>query len=125
MATLDYGAVLHLRVDGILDLLSDVGCNARGPVCRNINLASCKTALKTELAGYALDSVERVDVLDERDLVASCATLAGDDGAVSKEELPDAEPALAVLGHNFVLIRHPVAVPVPDGGRVVYTCCVD
>jgi hypothetical protein len=37
----------------------------------------------------ALDSVSRVDVLDESDLVAGGTTLAGDDGRVGKEELPD------------------------------------
>ena len=36
-----------------------------------------------------LDSVGGVDVLDERDLIAGGASLAGDDGAVGKEVLPD------------------------------------
>lgn len=45
----------------------------------------------TEAVGVVdtLDTVCGVDVLDQRDLVASGGTLAGDNGAVSKEELPD------------------------------------
>lgn len=38
---------------------------------------------------HALNSVLGVDVLDQSDLVAGCATLARDDGAVCKEVLPN------------------------------------
>lgn len=37
----------------------------------------------------SFNTVGRVDVLNEGDLVASRRTLAGDDGAVGEEELPD------------------------------------
>lgn len=48
-----------------------------------------KSALKTEGVVDAFDTVCGVDVLDKGDLVASCATLAGDDGAVGEEVFPD------------------------------------
>lgn len=54
-------------------------------------LASVESALEAEGSLDPLDPVSRVDVLDERDLVASRAALAGDDGARSKEILPDLE----------------------------------
>ena len=86
-----------------------------------------------------------VDVLGENNLVASSAALAGDDGGVGKEELPDlhkkismrssetslierelvmatyAEPSLAILGLDLVAVGHPVAVPPPQSSRVVHT----
>lgn len=68
-----------------------------------------------------IDTVGRVDVLDESDLEASGTALAGDNGGVSKEELPDTEPSLAVLGLDLVLVGHPVAVPSPESGGVVNT----
>lgn len=51
-------------------------------------LASIERTLQTKLAIDALNTVRRVDVLDQSDLVASRATLAGDDGAVGKEVFP-------------------------------------
>ena len=48
-----------------------------------------KRAAQTPLRRDALDAVRRVDILDERDLVAGGAALAGGDGAVGEEELPD------------------------------------
>lgn len=48
-----------------------------------------KGARKAELGGDALDAVVGVEVLDENHLVASCGTLAGDDGGVGEEEFPD------------------------------------
>ena len=68
-----------------------------------------------------INTVGRVNVLDESDLEASSTALAGDDGGVGKEELPDTEPSLAVLGLDLVLVGHPVAVPSPEGSRVVNT----
>lgn len=54
-----------------------------------VELGSSQGARKTVVVGNTLNTVGRVDVLDQRDLVASSTTLAGDDGGVSKEELPD------------------------------------
>lgn len=66
-----------------------------------------------------------VDVLDERDLEAGGSTLARGNGGVGQEELPDAEPALAVLGGDLLLVADPVAVPFPECRRVVYTDSID
>lgn len=46
-------------------------------------------AAEAVLRGDALDPVGRVEVLDNRDLVARGTALARDDGGVGKEELPD------------------------------------
>jgi hypothetical protein len=54
-----------------------------------ISLGSLRSAADAVLGGDALDAVVRVDVLVENDLVAGGAALAGDDGRVGKEELPD------------------------------------
>lgn len=60
---------------------------------RESGVSSCftglKGALETEGVVDAFDTVRGVDVLDKGDLVASCATLAGDDGAVGEEVFPD------------------------------------
>lgn len=48
-----------------------------------------KSARQIELVGNTLDTVSRVDVLDQDDLEAGGATLAGDDGRGSKEVLPN------------------------------------
>jgi len=50
---------------------------------------SCESARKVELRFDTLNTVGRVDVLDESDLVAGCGTLSGDDGRVREEVLPD------------------------------------
>lgn len=49
---------------------------------------SRQRALEPKLARHALNAVRRVDVLDQRDLVAGRAALARDDGAVGEEVLP-------------------------------------
>lgn len=54
-----------------------------------IGLGSVRGAADAVLGGDTLDAVVRVDVLVENDLVAGGAALAGDDGRVGKEELPD------------------------------------
>lgn len=43
------------------------------------------------MAGHAFDAVRGVDVFDEGDLVAGRGALAGDDGRVGEEVLPDLE----------------------------------
>ena len=75
--------------------------------------------MKRVLSGHALDTVQRVDVLVENDLVARGTTLTGGNGGVRKEELPDTEPSVTVFGPNFFLIGHPVPVPAPKSGTIV------
>lgn len=103
-------------------------------------LASLQRTAETIGVVDTLNTVSRVDVLDESDLVASSGTLAGNDGAVSEEELPDleshcqhcaihsihsstthSEPAITILGDNLLLVRHPVSVPSPESRGVVHT----
>jgi len=55
----------------------------------HINLRRGKCTSKAELCRYTLDAMGGVDVLDESDLVASGRALAGDDGGVCEEVLPD------------------------------------
>ncbi len=44
---------------------------------------------KRKLGVDTLDTVSRVDVLDQGNLVAGCSSLTGRDGGISKEKLPD------------------------------------
>lgn len=48
-----------------------------------------KGSRKAKLTRNALDAVDGVDVLDQDNLVASCASLARDDSGIGKEVLPD------------------------------------
>ena len=67
---------LHSRlVDGEFALLRGLGSSQR--------------TREVELVVDALDTVSRVDVLDQSDLEASGGALAGDDGRVREEVLPD------------------------------------
>ena len=102
-------------------LLDDVGLG-EGTSAVNGVLAS---AGETVLGGNTINAVGGVDVLDKGELPAGGTTLAGGDGRGSKEVLPDAEPALAVLGLDLVTVAHPVPVPAPEGGRVMHTDGVD
>ena len=54
----------------------------------NAGLRRGQSAREAELGGDSFDAVRGVDVLDERDLVACCAALAGDDGRVGEEVFP-------------------------------------
>lgn len=54
-----------------------------------IILGSSPGAGEAELGRNTLNTVGRVDVLDQSDLEAGSTTLAGHDGGVGKEELPD------------------------------------
>lgn len=80
---------------------------------------------ETELGLDSLDTVGGVDVLDESELPAGCAALAGDDCGVGEEVFPDPEPSLAIFGFNLVAVGHPVSVPAPQSGRVVHADGVD
>lgn len=66
-----------------------------------------------------------IEVLDHHHLVARRAALAGRNRRPSEEELPDAVPALAKLGRDRVGVAEPVAVPPPQGARVVDADGVD
>lgn len=52
-------------------------------------LTGIKSTLQAELAVDTLDTVGRVDVLHQCQLVACGTTLSGGDGAVGEEVLPD------------------------------------
>ena len=47
--------------------------------------------------------------------------MAGDNNRPSKEEGPNAEPALAILGNYLFAVGEPVVIPVEDRGRIVDT----
>lgn len=87
----------------------------------HVSLGGSTSTREGKSRGLVLDAVEAVDVLVENNLVASSATLASNDGGRGKEELPDAEPPLAILGNDLVLVGEPVPVPSPEGSRVVDT----
>ena len=53
------------------------------------SLAGLERARESKLGWDALDTVRRVDILDERDLVACRTTLARGDGTVREEVLPN------------------------------------
>lgn len=90
-----------------------------------VSTAVVKSTVKVELGLNTINTMSRVDVLNHGDLEASSTALAGDDGGVGKEELPDAEPPFAVLGLDLVPVVHPVAVPSPESSRVVNTDGID
>lgn len=69
--------------------------------------------LKTELGVNALNTMSRVQVLDQSDLETGGTTLTTGDSAVSQEVFPDAEPALAILRLDLLTVAEPVAVPAP------------
>ena len=107
----------HLQV-----LLDDVGLGEGTIGTVDGGLAGTS---ETELGVDTLNTVGRVDVLDQGELPAGGTALARSDGGGSKEVLPDAEPSLAVLGLDLVTVAHPVAVPAPESGGVVNTDGVD
>jgi len=77
-----------------LDLLSNIRGQADvivpGPGS-NVELGGggCAAARQSELRVDAIGAVRRIDVFNQRDLVASSATLARDNGRVGQEELPN------------------------------------
>lgn len=102
-------------------LLDDVGLGEGTSTVNSVLASSGKAVLSVD----TLNTVGGVDVLDKGELPASGTTLARGDGGGSKEVLPNAEPALAVLGLDLVTVAHPVPVPAPEGSRVVHTDGVD
>lgn len=71
------------------DLLAQSTSHIPGLVTSHATLRRRKRARNSELRLDTLDPVRGVDVLDQRDLVAGGGALAGDDGGVGEEELPD------------------------------------
>jgi hypothetical protein len=115
---------------------------------RENSLAGClgsgQSAVEAKLRRVSGNAVSGVEVLDDQDLEASGAALAGSNDRPGEEELPNLrvfimsatlnhrgrgnldrmtypEPPLAVLGLDGIGVANPVAVPPPNGGRVVNT----
>jgi hypothetical protein len=76
------------RTDLLNGDAGEVGSVGLGPSLQ-ISLNGTGGATETILGRDTLDTVERVDVLVENNLVASGTALARNDGRVGKEELPD------------------------------------
>ena len=79
---------LVIRSKRILDHLSEPASRILSTLSSNTNLRRGQSAREAELGGDPFDAVRGVDVFDERDLVACCAALAGDDGRVGEEVFP-------------------------------------
>lgn len=89
------------------------------------SLGGSKSATNAVLGRDAKGAVGGVEVLDDDKLEAGGAALARRDGRPGQEQLPDAVPALAVLGLDGVAVAEPVAVPAPKRTGVVDTDGVD
>jgi hypothetical protein len=68
---------------------------------------------------HAEDAMISVKVFVQRELENRRAAMSGNDNRPSKEEGPNAEPALAILGNYLFAVRKPVVIPVEDRGRIV------
>ena len=86
---------------------------------RQLRLGRVQSTGEGVLSGDTLNTMEGVQVLVEDDLVAGGTTLAGGDGRVRKEVLPDSEPPATVLCLDLLLVTHPVSVPSPESSAVV------
>ena len=79
----------------------------------------CWGHLDGRMVRDTIDTVICVEVFVESDLEEGCTSLSGSDGGPGEEEDPDAVPAITIGLNDLVLVRYPVLVPAPDGGRVV------
>lgn len=68
---------------------------------------------------HAEDAMISVKVLVQSELENCRAAMAGNDNRPSKEEGPNAEPTLAILGNHLFSVGEPVVIPVKDRGRIV------
>ena len=68
---------------------------------------------------HAEDAMIGVKVFVKRELENRRAAMADNDNRPGKEEGPNAEPALAILGNYLFAVGEPVVVPVEDRGRIV------
>src|SRR6187551_2340108 len=71
------------------------------------------------------EAVVRVEVLVQDDLEAGRVALVADDRRPREEEVPDAEPALAVGREDRGLVAEPVVVPAADRPAVVRADVLD
>lgn len=84
-------------VEDIGNLLLCGASSTSGKIRLDINLASSKSARKTELRRNSLDTMSGVDVLDKGDLIACGRALTRDNSGVGQEELPDLHVSLAII----------------------------
>ena len=84
----DCSLSLLIRSQRLLHLLPQSTRHTFYPFRRQSGLRRRKRPSQTMLRRDTLDAVRRVDVLDQSDLVASCGTLAGDDGGVGEKVFP-------------------------------------
>jgi hypothetical protein len=73
----------------LVDFECHLNLHGDGEIILAGGLAGFESALQAELAVNTLNTVGRVDVLDQCQLVAGGTTLSGGDGAVGEEVLPD------------------------------------
>lgn len=83
----------EFQVENLQVLLDDVSAGQSAVGTVNGGLASSG---ETELSGNTLDTVSRIDVLDQSELPAGSTTLAGSDGGGSQEVLPDLQNVMLV-----------------------------
>lgn len=106
-------------------------------------LARVQCTMQPESIWNTLNTMCRVDVLDQSDLVTCRRALSGDDRAVCEEVLPDLKvkirqlwsrnlgvakksiaaypvPSHAVLANDLIPVADPVSVPSPQCSRVVH-----
>ncbi len=84
-----YERAAPLIISHVVYLLSDAGSKTFSRFGRYVDLGSSQCTVEGKLGVYSFDPVRGVYVLHERDLIASRRALAGYDGGVGKEELPD------------------------------------
>lgn len=126
---------LHIVTIRCTSIVQTNHCTNNHPRCRHLlrlgkNSLPSRASLgqrpgQTKLRPKAVDAVRGIEVLDHHHLVARRAALARRNGRPGEEELPDAVPALAKLGRDGVGVAEPVAVPPPQGARVVDADGVD
>lgn len=83
--------ILLVRPQHLSDLISSVTSNILQAIRCSIDLGCCQGSCQAKLIRNPFYPVRGIDVLDQGDLVASRRALAGDDGRVGKEVLPDLE----------------------------------
>ena len=66
-----------------------------------------------------------VEVLDHDHLKAGGTALARGDGGPGQKKLPDTIPTLPILSLDGVGVAEPVAIPAPEGSRIVHSHRVD
>jgi len=67
----------------------DVSDSTLSKICLDISLAGMESTREAKLGWDAFNTVSRVDILYQCDLIAGRGSLAGDDGGVGKEIFPN------------------------------------